>query len=76
MKKNANINWNRVELSSLDLSGWNVAVIGGTGGLGRAISRSLASRGATVRSTEPTTEPTTCTRSSRRRAASCRPTTS
>jgi NAD(P)-dependent dehydrogenase (short-subunit alcohol dehydrogenase family) len=48
MKKNQNITWRRVDVSTLDLTGWKVAVVGGTGGLGRAISKSLASRGASV----------------------------
>jgi NAD(P)-dependent dehydrogenase (short-subunit alcohol dehydrogenase family) len=48
VKRNKNIAWNRVEPSSLDLKKMKVAVIGGTGGLGRAISRVLASRGANV----------------------------
>lgn len=42
------VTWRRVEASSLDLRGLNAAVVGGTGGLGRAISRALASRGASV----------------------------
>lgn len=48
MKKNPNITWERIAVAALDLKGWKVAVIGGTGGLGRAISRVLASRGASV----------------------------
>jgi NAD(P)-dependent dehydrogenase (short-subunit alcohol dehydrogenase family) len=48
MKRNKNLVWRRVDAASLDLQGWKVAVIGGTGGLGRAISRLLASRGASV----------------------------
>lgn len=48
MKKNKSISWRRVPSSSLDLSGWKAAVVGGTGGLGRAISKVLASRGASV----------------------------
>jgi NAD(P)-dependent dehydrogenase (short-subunit alcohol dehydrogenase family) len=48
MKKNNDINWQRVGLGALDLKGWKVAVVGGTGGIGRAISQSLASRGARV----------------------------
>jgi NAD(P)-dependent dehydrogenase (short-subunit alcohol dehydrogenase family) len=48
MKKNETITWHRLNVANLDLSGWKVAVVGGTGGLGRAISRTLASRGATV----------------------------
>ncbi|WNG54568.1 SDR family NAD(P)-dependent oxidoreductase [Archangium gephyra] len=48
MKKDKSMTWQRVDAASLDLKGWKVAVVGGTGGLGRAISRSLASRGASV----------------------------
>jgi NAD(P)-dependent dehydrogenase (short-subunit alcohol dehydrogenase family) len=48
MKRNTTITWPRVPTASLELKGWNVAVVGGTGGLGRAISHLLASRGAKV----------------------------
>ena len=48
MKRDRGIAWQRVERPSLDLNGWKAAVVGGTGGLGRAISRFLASRGASV----------------------------
>jgi NAD(P)-dependent dehydrogenase (short-subunit alcohol dehydrogenase family) len=48
MKKDKSITWHRVDAASLDLKGWKIAVVGGTGGLGRAVSRSLASRGASV----------------------------
>lgn len=48
MKKNKSLKWQRVPTASLDLKGWKVAVVGGTGGLGRAISQRLASRGARV----------------------------
>jgi len=48
MKKNKSITWQHVPAASLDLTGWKVAVVGGTGGLGRTISKSLASRGASV----------------------------
>lgn len=48
MKKNKSIIWQRIPASILDLSGWRVVVVGGTGGLGRAISRSLAACGAGV----------------------------
>src|SRR5574341_2506569 len=48
MKRDKSIAWRRVDPSSLDLRGTKVAVVGGTGGLGRAISRRLASRGASV----------------------------
>jgi NAD(P)-dependent dehydrogenase (short-subunit alcohol dehydrogenase family) len=48
MKRDPNIQWKRVEASSLDLKGKRAAIVGGTGGLGRAIARLLASRGASV----------------------------
>jgi NAD(P)-dependent dehydrogenase (short-subunit alcohol dehydrogenase family) len=48
MKKNDSISWRRVESASLDLKGWKVVVVGGTGGLGRAICGVLAARGAHV----------------------------
>src|SRR5574341_309338 len=48
MKRDKSIAWHRVAPSSLDLKGLKVAVVGGTGGLGRAIGRVLASRGASV----------------------------
>jgi NAD(P)-dependent dehydrogenase (short-subunit alcohol dehydrogenase family) len=48
MKKDKRIAWRRVDAESLDLGDWKVAIIGGTGGLGRAMSRHLASRGASV----------------------------
>lgn len=48
MKRNTELKWRRVTVSSLDLEGLKAAVIGGTGGLGRALSQRLASRGATV----------------------------
>lgn len=48
MKKNKHVTWQRTPAANLDLSGWNAAVIGGTGGLGRALSRVLAARGANV----------------------------
>ena len=47
-KKDARIMWRRVDTSSLDLKGIKVAIVGGTGGLGRALSRLMASRGASV----------------------------
>lgn len=43
-----NITWQRVPTSTLDLSSWKVAVVGGTGGLGRALAGVLARRGASV----------------------------
>lgn len=48
MKRDETLSWRRVDASTLELAGTNVAVVGGTGGIGRAISRLLASRGARV----------------------------
>ncbi|MBL7260518.1 SDR family NAD(P)-dependent oxidoreductase [Paractinoplanes lichenicola] len=48
MKYDRTIVWNPVHPDSLNLANLNVAVVGGTGGIGRALSRFLASRGAQV----------------------------
>ncbi len=48
MKRNKDVSWHRVDPSSLDLKGMRVAVVGGTGGIGRALSRFMATRGAHV----------------------------
>ncbi len=40
--------WNRVSTDTLELLGLRVAIIGGTGGLGRALAQSMATRGAAV----------------------------
>ncbi len=48
MKRDKSLNWRRVEPQNLDLQGMKVAVVGGTGGIGRAISRFMARRGARV----------------------------
>lgn len=42
------LNWTRVPVDSLDLKGLRAAIVGGTGGLGRALALQLASRGAEV----------------------------
>src|SRR5205085_2776032 len=42
------LQWKRVAASELDLKGRKAAVVGGTGGLGQAIARVLAARGAKV----------------------------
>jgi hypothetical protein len=39
MKRNKNFTWRRVDAASLDLKGMKVAIVGGTGGIGRALSR-------------------------------------
>jgi NAD(P)-dependent dehydrogenase (short-subunit alcohol dehydrogenase family) len=48
MKRDKNLEWRRVDAATLNFQGLRVAVIGGTGGIGRALSRFLASRGASV----------------------------
>jgi NAD(P)-dependent dehydrogenase (short-subunit alcohol dehydrogenase family) len=48
MKRDKTWTWRRVDAGSLMLGGLNVAVIGGTGGIGRAMSRFMAARGANV----------------------------
>src|SRR4051812_20451725 len=48
MKRDKSVTWHRVDPSRLDLTGTKVAIVGGTGGIGRALSRFLASRGASV----------------------------
>lgn len=48
MKRDPSFNWRRASAAMLDLNGLNVAIVGGTGGIGRALSRLLASRGAHV----------------------------
>jgi NAD(P)-dependent dehydrogenase (short-subunit alcohol dehydrogenase family) len=45
---NKNLTWKPVPPESLDLSGKRVVVVGGTGGLGRALSRFMADREAQV----------------------------
>ena len=48
MHRDKTFTWRRVDPSTLDLKGLKVAIVGGTGGIGRALSRFMASRGATV----------------------------
>jgi len=48
MKIDKSVTWRRVAPQSLKLEGLRVAIIGGTGGIGRGLSRFLASRGAAV----------------------------
>ena len=48
MKKDTSVSWRRVGPASLNLQGEKAIVIGGTGGLGRAIAQLLAARGASV----------------------------
>src|ERR1700740_1838370 len=47
-RRDKNFVWRRVDARSLDLEGMKVAIVGGTGGIGRALSRILVSRGAAV----------------------------
>jgi len=48
MKLDQRVKWHRADDAGQNFRGWRVAVIGGTGGIGRAFSRLLASRGAHV----------------------------
>ena len=48
MKRDRNLTWRPADSSSLNLDRLNVAIVGGTGGIGRALSRFMASRGAHV----------------------------
>jgi len=48
MPRDNSFTWRRVDPASLDLHGLKVAIVGGTGGIGRALSRFMASRGAGV----------------------------
>ncbi|WP_233809620.1 SDR family NAD(P)-dependent oxidoreductase [Paraburkholderia sp. HP33-1] len=48
MQRDRSLTWRRVDATDLDLTGFQVAIVGGTGGIGRALSRFLASRGARV----------------------------
>lgn len=48
MKRDHNVNWHRHDAFAGDIAGKQVAVIGGTGGIGRALSRHLAALGASV----------------------------
>lgn len=48
MKRDTTVTWQPVRTGDLNLNGVKTAVIGGTGGIGRAVSRALASRGADV----------------------------
>ena len=48
MKRDNSLTWHPVDADSLDLNAMKVAIVGGTGGIGRALSRFMASRGASV----------------------------
>lgn len=47
MKANKQVTWHRPK-GALRFDGWRIAIIGGTGGIGRALSRLLAALGAHV----------------------------
>ena len=44
MKRDKSWDWRRADPTALDLTGRKVAIVGGTGGIGRAISRFMAAR--------------------------------
>jgi NAD(P)-dependent dehydrogenase (short-subunit alcohol dehydrogenase family) len=48
MKRDKSLTWRRVDAASLDLKGMRVAIVGGTGGIGRAFGRFFASHDAAV----------------------------
>lgn len=48
MKRDKSFSWQRVAADRIDLSGQKAIVVGGTGGIGRALSRFLAAAGADV----------------------------
>ena len=48
MKRDKNFKWSRADAARPDLNGLKISIVGGTGGIGRAFSRLLASRGASV----------------------------
>src|SRR5689334_7830491 len=48
IKRDKNFTGPRNDPASLDLKGMKVAIVGGTGGIGRAFSRLMASRGASI----------------------------
>jgi NAD(P)-dependent dehydrogenase (short-subunit alcohol dehydrogenase family) len=48
MKRDKSFAWNRVDTSALDLKGIKVAIVGGTGGIGRAFGRFMASCGSSM----------------------------
>lgn len=48
MQRNHSVQWRRVDAAQLDLKDVKAAIVGGTGGLGRALAQTMASRGASV----------------------------
>lgn len=48
MKIDKHIKWNRIDPKTISLTATKVIIIGGTGGIGRALSQFMASRGADV----------------------------
>ncbi len=47
-RRNKNFDWRRVDVRSLDLKGMKVAIVGGTGGIGRAFSAGRSRGGSGV----------------------------
>lgn len=48
MKTDKRIKWNRIDPKTISLTAMKVIIIGGTGGIGKALSQFMASRGANV----------------------------
>lgn len=48
MKRDTHFTWHPVEAANVDLTGKQVAIVGGTGGIGQALSRCMAARGANI----------------------------
>ncbi|MBS1004515.1 SDR family NAD(P)-dependent oxidoreductase [Acetobacter thailandicus] len=48
MKKDPSVSWRPIEAAKLNLQGKKAIVVGGTGGLGRAITQRLVTQGASV----------------------------
>ncbi|AXI83257.1 SDR family NAD(P)-dependent oxidoreductase [Xylella taiwanensis] len=48
MKRDKRVAWHRTDAFPLDVTGKQIAIVGGTGGIGRALSRYLVSLGADV----------------------------
>lgn len=48
MKIDKSVKWNRLDPKTINLIGLKVVIIGGTGGIGRALSRFMASCGANI----------------------------